>query len=211
MSYPKPRTYVYVDSFNLYYGCLKGTPYRWLDISKMCQFLLPQHNVLHIKLFTAKVTARPHDPDQPTRQQTYFRALETLANFTIIYGHFLSHEVSMPQSPITNPPSYVRVMKTEEKGSDVNLATHLLYDAFRNLYDTAVIISNDSDLLEPIKITRAALNKEIGILNPFQRASKQLVSHSDFIKQIRQGVLKVSQFATTLTDANGKFTKPTGW
>jgi uncharacterized LabA/DUF88 family protein len=205
------RTRIYVDGFNFYYGCLKGTPHRWLNIQRLCTLLLPQNDIQHIKYFTAQVTARPHDPGQPVRQQTYFRALETLGNVEIILGHFLSHEVSMPRSPLTNPTQYVRVMKTEEKGSDVNLATQLLVDGFQNLYDVAVVVTNDSDLLAPIQAVRQTLGKKVGILNPYQRASKQLSRNCDFMKQIRAGVLNASQFPNTMQDANGTFSKPQGW
>ena len=56
------RTNVYIDGFNLYYGCLKGTPYRWLDLRKHCELLLPKHQIQRIRYFTAMVTARPQDP-----------------------------------------------------------------------------------------------------------------------------------------------------
>src|SRR4051812_12536392 len=88
-------TIVYVDGFNLYYGSLRKTPCRWLDLSKLCRRLLPANNILKIKYFTAKVSARPDDPGQPTRQQAYLRALATLPEMEIYFGHFLSHEVSM--------------------------------------------------------------------------------------------------------------------
>jgi len=58
----------------------------------------------------------------------------------------------MPLVPVAGQrQQYARVIKTEEKGSDVNLATHLLHDAHRGWFEAAVIVSNDSDLLEPIK------------------------------------------------------------
>ena len=94
--------------------------------------LLPQHAISKIKYFTARVSARPGDPGQPSRQQTFLRALRTLPEVEIIYGHFLSTETHMPLAGC--PPSaqkYVKVLKTEENGSDVNLATHLLRDGFR--------------------------------------------------------------------------------
>lgn len=87
------RTNVYIDGFNLYYGSLKKTPYKWLDIGKLCQVMLPTHAIQSIKFFTAKVSARPHDPKLPVRQQIYFRALKTIPNVTLIYGHFLTHSV----------------------------------------------------------------------------------------------------------------------
>ena len=203
------KTIVYVDGFNLYYGALKGTPCKWLDLDKLCRLLLPQHQIIKIKYFTARVSARPLDPDQPTRQQTYLRALQTLPNFEIILGHFLAHEISMPLA--SNPQKSVRVIKTEEKGSDVNIAAHLVHDGYRGLYDLAVLITNDSDLLEPVKVVRYELNLPIGILNPQQHPSRVLLQHASFFKKIRQGTLAASQFPSPLQDANGTFHKPDGW
>ncbi|MBI4642067.1 MAG: NYN domain-containing protein, partial [Candidatus Tectomicrobia bacterium] len=70
------RTYIYIDGFNLYYGALKGTPYKWLNVAELCRQLLhPKHDIQAIKYFTAYVHPRPHDPGQLVRQQTYLRAL----------------------------------------------------------------------------------------------------------------------------------------
>jgi uncharacterized LabA/DUF88 family protein len=109
------------------------------------------------------------------------------------------------------PQQFVKVIKTEEKGSDVNLATHLLHDAHMGRFDVAVVVSNDSDLLEPIKIVRNELQRKVGILNPHPTPSRALLPHIDFIKQIRAGVLRASQFPARLTDTNGTFSRPTGW
>jgi uncharacterized LabA/DUF88 family protein len=206
------KTNVYVDGFNLYYGALKGTKYKWLDLMQMCQLLLPQNTIHCIKYFTARVNARPNNPDQPVRQQAYIRALQTLPNLRVVFGHFLTSEVMMPVAyPVQGQPRYIKVIKTEEKGSDVNLATHLLNDGYKKDYDIAVVITNDSDLLEPIRIVRQELGLRVGILNPHKRPSRALLPHVMFIKQIRVGVLAQSQFPNTLTDANGTFSKPRGW
>jgi len=113
--------------------------------------------------------------------------------------------------PPGQPHKYARVIKTEEKGSDVNLATHLLHDAHLGRFDVAVVVSNDSDLLEPIKIVREQLHMRVGILNPHPNPSRAFLPHIDFIKQIRAGVLRTAQFPATLTDAHGTFTKPAAW
>jgi len=205
-------TNVYIDGFNFYYGAVRGTPYRWLNLEHLCQLLLPQQSIGQIKYFTALVSARPNDPNQPVRQQLYLRALATLPKVSVHFGHFLSHEIMMPLVvPPGQPQKYVKVIKTEEKGSDVNLATHLLHDAHMGRFDIGVVVSNDSDLLEPIKIVRQVLKKKVGILNPHLKASRALLPHIDFIKQIRPGVLKAAQFPVTLTDAHGTFTKPATW
>lgn len=75
------RTHVYVDGYNLYFGSLKGTPHKWLNQRALCSALMPQNDIRAIRYFTAQVSGTPHDPDQPNRQQTYFRALQPLAHF----------------------------------------------------------------------------------------------------------------------------------
>ena len=200
---------IYVDGFNLYYGALKGTPYHWLNIAKLCHIMLPRDTIHQIKYFTALVNPRPTDPNQLTRQRIYLRALETIPNLEIIYGHFLTHEVMMPLAPPKN--GYAKVIKTEEKGSDVNLALHLLSDGYKNAYDVAVIVSNDSDLLMPIQFVKRELGKMTGVLNPQKYPSRVLTANADFVKNIRKGVLSKSLFPTILTDSRGKFKKPASW
>lgn len=205
-------TNVYVDGFNLYYGCLKNSPHRWLNLAELCRLMLPKDTIHQIRYFTARVSARPNDPDQPIRQQTYLRALETIPNLTITYGSFLTHTVSMPLANAKPGQStYADVICTTEKGSDVNLATYLLFDAFRNDCDVAVIISNDSDLREPVRIVTQELGKKVGVINPHKHPSRELVQYATFVKQIRQGVLRASQFPASLTDQNGTFHKPQSW
>ncbi len=207
------RANVYVDGFNLYYGCLRKTPYRWLDLSKLCNFLLPKSATLNeIKCFTALVSARPHNPQQDIRQQTYIRALQTIPNLSVILGQFLSHPIRMhlAHPPATGSQS-VEVIKTEEKGSDVNLATEILIDGFLKRYDMAILVSNDSDLFAPINAVSNILKIPVGIFNPYPKSSRVLQRAASFIKPIRTGVLAASQFPPTLTDANGTFIKPNTW
>lgn len=204
------NTYVYIDGFNLYYGALRKSKYKWLDLAKLCRTMLPYDNVVAIKYFTAKVSGNRRNPDSPIRQQLYLRALNTLPNVTIVFGHFLTHSVPMPISK-SNPIRWVNVDKTEEKGSDVNLAAHLLRDGFTGLYELAVVISNDSDLREPVRIVRREMNLPVGIINPHQIHSKELQEFATFRKRIREGDLASSQFPETLQDAKGTFRKPRGW
>ena len=74
-----------------------------------------------------------------------------------------------------------------------------------------MVISNDSDLLEPIRIVTKELKKTVGILNPHEHPSRVLHTHATFFKKIRRGVLQASQFPQTLTDTHGTFHKPDGW
>jgi hypothetical protein len=172
--------------------------------------MLPGDTIQAIKYFTAAVSARPHDPQQPMRQQIYFRALRTIPHLSIILGHFLTHSSRMVLTG-SSPAKKVWVDKTEEKGSDVNLATHLLHDAFRGKFEVGVLVTNDSDLSEPVRIVRAEFNLPIGILNPHQHHSSMLKAHATFMRRIRQSDVAACQFPNTMIDGKGHFHKPHTW
>jgi hypothetical protein len=179
----------------------------------MVQHLVKGADIQQIRYFTALVQARPGDPSQPERQQTYLRALQTIPHLTVHYGRFLSSEVTMRLvSPLPDGTSYVTVSKTEEKGSDVNLASYLLVDGMRGEYEQAIIVSNDSDLLVPVRLVKQELGLRVGVLCPHLRPSQPLVRQATFFRPIRQGVLRSSQFPPVLIDRNGKeIHKPSTW
>jgi uncharacterized LabA/DUF88 family protein len=207
-----PRTSVYVDGFNLYYAIRDSPNSKWLDILALCHSYLRTYDIQDIKYFTAKIAPRPTDPYQHVRQKTYIQALQTLPGLTVIYGHFLSHPVTMTVYPVTSPPTRVRVLKTEEKGSDVNLAAHMLNDAHLDHFDVAVVISNDSDLLMPIKMVRG-LGKRVEILRPpTPYPSQALIREVNLVRPIRISAIQSSQFPPIVTTINGKLLhKPTTW
>jgi uncharacterized LabA/DUF88 family protein len=207
-------TNVYIDGFNLFYGSLKGSNYTWLDLAQVAQALVPGHQVNQIKYFTAIVEQRPNKPFQQRRQLIYLRALRTIPNLSIHYGKFRTRPKMQPLvNPIDGLPSIVQVLNTEEKGTDVNLATHLLVDGFKNDYEQAVVISNDTDLILPIRVVRDNLLKPVGVINPNNRSGqpKVLRDVATFRGQLRAKVLADCQFPDTLTDSNGTITKPSTW
>lgn len=205
-------TNVYVDGFNLYYGALRATPYRWLDLNALARTLLPNDRIRRIRYFTARVISRPDDPGKAQRQDVYLRAVRTIPHLTVHLGHYLSSTVRMPlAAPSPNGPRTVEVIKTEEKGSDVNLATYLLLDAFRGECDAAVVVTNDSDLKEPIMIARRELGLTVGVVNPHPPARRSRALQADFFKQLRASALARCQFPDPLTSPQGKIHKPFGW
>jgi hypothetical protein len=105
----------------------------------------------------------------------------------------------------------VRVVKTEEKGSDVNIATHMLCDGFRDAYDVAALISNDTDLVEPLRVIREELGKGVALLSPSKYPSPLLAKYATTMRQIRPGVLRASLFPDVLSDSEGTFSKPSSW
>ncbi len=190
------RTIVYVDGFNFYYGATRRTPWKWLDLQLFFDKLLsPKNHVIAIKYFTAKVQPTDRDPDAHTRQDAYLRALAARCpQVRLHYGHFLRHPVWM--DCVSPPPPRAHVYRTEEKGSDVNLAIHLLNDAWQDAYDCAVVVSNDSDLAEAMRLVKSRPGKVIGLVTPgapLRHTSKQLARHADFVKRIRRWMLETSQ------------------
>jgi uncharacterized LabA/DUF88 family protein len=212
------RTNVYIDGFNLYYGCLKGTNHKWLDLAAFCEasFPPPRNQINRIRYFTAHVNARPNDPQQPQRQQTFLRALRTIPHLEVHLGSYLEKPTRMPLHPLPAVgPKTVMVMKSEEKGSDVNLASYLLVDAFENDYEAAVVISNDSDLAEPIRLVKRKFGKPVIVLHPCgpgRTLSYELRMSASKSLRLNASLLPSCQFPPTLTDAAGRtIHKPASW
>lgn len=111
----------------------------------------------------------------------------------------------------TPPPKHIRVIETEEKGSDVNHATYLMLDAFRRDFDQAIVVSNDSDLAEPIRIVHAEFGLPVGVFNPHKRRAHEINKVARFMRNIHVTTVAASQFPATLTDAQGTFSRPIGW
>jgi hypothetical protein len=213
------KTILYVDGFNLYYSALRGTPHRWLDPVALAARAFPKNHITATRFFSARVTLLPGDPQQPVRQQTYWRALRTLSGLTIIEGDFRTRKV---RAKVVNPPpNTIEIFKTEEKGSDVNLGAHLLMDGFLGNYDAALVITGDSDLVTPIRMVRDQLKLPVGVLNPQRlsglncrpaRPSAGLRQAASFYqKGVTWNQLLTAQFPAVLTDTHGTFTKPAGW
>ena len=205
------KTYIYIDGFNLYYRGVRNTPYKWLDLKALCLKILDKtHKIESIKYFTAIVSGKV-DSQKPIRQQSYIRALKTyIPEFDVYYGHFLSNPAWAPLANPTESQKFVQIIKTEEKGSDVNLAVHLLNDAWLNKYDCAVVISNDSDLVKSISLVKQEHKKKMGlILPPRCHPSKTLMREVDFIKGIRNNALVSSQLPSPIPGTN--IHKPETW
>lgn len=217
MEQKKATTFVYVDGFNLYYRKLQDTPFKWLNLRRFCELMLPGNDVQEIFYFTARILPRPNDPDQPQRQQTYLRALATVG-IKVVYGTF---QTKPKHRPLLNDivlggaklaaGSYVWVLNTEEKGSDVNLATILLGNAAAKRCELSVVVSNDSDLELTIRTCCQELKHPVGVLSTQTSNSLALKSGATFYKSIRSGVLRESQFAAVLNDADGEIHKPPTW
>ena len=207
------KTYIYVDGFNLYDRALRGTPYKWLDLAGLASDLLsPSNSIEHIRYFTAPVSGKI-DPGQPQRQQTYLRALQTTPNLTIHLGSFLTMTKLRPLAhPVPGGPSHVEILNSEEKGSDVNLASYLIHDAWRNLFDVALILSQDTDLLEPIRIVKEEIGKPVGVVVLDGLQPGRLAKSASFQRQITSTRLAAAQLPENILLTNGKsIHRPPSW
>ena len=217
------RTIVYVDGFNLYFRLLEKRPsFKWLDIKALAQRVLsPANRIVGVRYYTARVSGRL-DPQAPARQQAYLDALATVPGISVHMGTFLSSEkfaglVHPPEfRPIANLPQpwpdVVKVLKVEEKGSDVNLACHLLLDAFQGNFDVAAVLSNDSDLVEPIRIVTQVLCKPVGLLSPVNNPNPELSRAAKFLRRLSVSDLAACQFPDPLPrPGRPDLVKPRTW
>jgi hypothetical protein len=214
------RTYAYIDGFNFYYGAVKNTPYKWLDFKALLdRILLPRYDIEVIKYFTAFVSSPPHDPNQADRQSVYVKALRAhIPELKVILGKFTSHPRWTPfaeqqSSQLrANSHLFANVIKPEEKGSDVNIAVHLVNDAWHGRFDAAVVVSNDSDLGEALRIVRVERQKEVILLTPpkfHDKRSKVLKKSASRCMSIRITELGSSQLPNPIPGT--QYYKPASW
>lgn len=207
----------YVDGFNFYHGLTEGSPYKWCDLVRLCRLFLPSGELNKVKLFAAYSKEYFDDMGKPKRQNTYLRALRTLPEFEFVPSKFSSFVKNMPleKSP-RDKPEFSIVRGYKEKGADVNLACNLLGDAIRKEYDIAIVITNDSDLVEPIRVARYDLGRKVFLLSPCKkgstRISKELMTVSNYHKIITEEHLKKSLFPNiVLTKNKTQIHKPKTW
>ena len=203
------RTFVYVDGLNLYYRAAKRHNLKWLDINTLCKNKLNLDNeIIKIKYFTSIIKRDPKDPRKLLRQQLLIRALSTIPHLEIIKGTFNQNEDWRPLA--NNPTEMVKVLTSEEKGSDVNLAVHVVNDAHLDHYDAAIVVSNDSDLTKAIVMARDR-EKIVGLLSPVDMPNESLKRAASFTKILEKCDLVGAEFPKRMKDADGRFHRPREW
>jgi uncharacterized LabA/DUF88 family protein len=200
------RVITYIDGFNLYFG-LKAARWKrfyWLNLQAMAKNLLKQdQELVFTKYFTSRIS---YPQDKQQRQSTFIEALETLNDLKIFYGHYQTN------------PQYCRKcgnrgMIPSEKMTDVNIAVEMLSDAYQGHFDTALLVSADSDLTAPIvTIKNLFPEKRVVVAFPPMRHSVQLQRLAHGYLQIGRANLAKSIFPDRIQKADG-FTlqKPSEW
>ncbi len=207
-------TNLYIDGFNPYYRAVRGTRFKWLDLRKLAEALFPQDTIHQVCCFTAPLNARPDDPSQPRRQLVYLRALATLPGFMAYYGTFRSGTKRRPLAePVPGLLTHVQIRDSEEKGSDVNLATRILVDGFSGEYEQGVIVSNDADFAGAMRYVKDDLGLRVTLVNPDRRntSPRELATAATYVKRLWKSHLRRSQLPDTLRDKVGVIVKPITW
>lgn len=201
------KTIVYVDGYNLYYGLLRRSAVKWLDLYRLFQENALGHDadVVEVRYYTAPVLGRmSDDPESSQRQRTYLQALRKMPpnRVTIIEGKILAQTpVLRLVNPLPDCPSltYVKVHDFTEKKTDVNLAADLITGAWTGAYEQAVICSNDTDLegaLRAVKENRPAVR--LGLVAPIpsndsRKIAADLKQYADWSKILSSVHLEHSQ------------------
>lgn len=220
MSTNKKQVILYVDGFALYKGLLqyRYPKYKWLDLAALADRLFHQYEVTQVRYFTARLKPLPNDPQMPQRQQAYLRALETRPRITTHYGTYILSKQWLPVHPQEMRPDgkvkTVRVKRPEEKGSDVSLASHLMMDAFRDRADLYAVLTNDSDLVTPLKLISTEGRRRVALVSIAGEHYNKAFNDIDLatIRIVREGSLRESQLLPRFKDAAGRWIhKPSTW
>ena len=222
------RTIAYIDGYNLYYGCLKNTSYKWLDLFALCQRIANESSndleLVQVKFFTADVKARlsVHGERSPISQQTYHRALTSKypqSKLEIIKGYYSLEKASFhPYGKPIRLNETVDVWRPEEKQTDVNIALSMFGDAVSNACDAMLVFSNDTDLVpavQAVKRHNAAIN--VGIVFPISEGmrrpqSASLAEQADWTRStIRNEELAAAQLPELVPTQKKPAIKPDYW
>ena len=185
------KTGVYIDGYNLYYGMLKGTPYKWLELEKLIRSMIKaDHDLVFIKYFTAPIKTYPYDAAALERQNLYLQAIATNPKIQTILGYYAKHTGWLPahadeckQCSITRY-GMVPVMRLEEKRSDVNIAVSMLVDATRSDIESFILVTGDSDQVGSIEALRYVYRKSVIVLNPQSGLSEHLKRAASYYQNI---------------------------
>jgi uncharacterized LabA/DUF88 family protein len=191
------RVISYIDGFNMYYG-LKSQNwdrYLWLDVQALSRSLLKSDQTLiYTKYFTARIS---QPADKVKRQNTYIEAIQTLPDVTVLFGNYMT-------TPRTCRNCGFVYNVAQEKMTDVNIAVELLQDAFQDAFDTAILISADSDLIAPIAVIKKLFpDKRVVVACPPGRFSANLTKAAHAYLKIGHGSIEKSQFPEEVPTQSG--------
>jgi uncharacterized LabA/DUF88 family protein len=194
----------YIDGFNVYYSLnnRRLSKYKWLNYRGVAEAVITtEDTITGVFYFTTFVRWKPA---AVSRHKQYIKALRSVGVQTVL-GRFLKKKV---RCHICGKYYTTR----EEKQTDVNIALHLLCDAVNNLYDRAVIVSGDTDLVPAIEAVHKTFpDKEIGVMFPVRRYNNSLEKAADFVMTMREKMLNRCQFPDRMKVGDTMLQRPDSW
>ena len=217
------RTIAYIDGYNLYYGLLRKSQYKWLDVYALFrdQVLNQGSDIVEVRYYTAPILGKMSDDlESPIRQRRYLQALRKMhpIGLTLIEGRIVaSTPFQRLIRPIPEAPHLqkVQVLDFNEKKTDVNIASDMINGAWLKTYDQAVLCSNDSDLEGALRsIKEHHPHIRIGLVAPIsgddpRKISSDLARFSDWKKILSTTHLSRSQLPDRIPSSH--LAKPTAW
>lgn len=233
------RTRIYIDGYNLYYGCLKGTHLKWLDLLALFEkSILPSvtamidgHNIASdlqpaaIKFFTAPIleqAAKASDSIQCQEQYHAALSKHQPGRVETIKGYY---SLTKARAKVIDPIDEKKwprdclstdIWKLEEKQTDVNLALHVVKDALLGEIEHVVIVTNDTDIAPALEMIRAHTKAAVGLVIPttdHERApNADLVKHAHWVRtHITEAELKSAQLPRVIAGGRRPAIKPDSW
>ena len=205
------RANIYVDGFNLYYGAIKDTKYKWLDLQRYFELLRPNDEIQTIYYFTALISG-----SHKSNQLTYLHALSTLPKVEIILGKFKLKNVLCRVAKCDFQGCRIFKMP-EEKQSDVQIALQMIRDAWEDSCDRFILVSGDSDLIPAIRMVKEICpSKQVIVYipdrNSVRSAAVELRETADKVRRLPNLLLQKTQFPPKIPDGHGGFIfKPVDW
>lgn len=235
MTAPK-ATAVFIDGYNLYYGRIRGTAYKWLDVVTLFDRLLhdqdPDSELISVCYFSAPALGRfaTHGDDSVLAQQDYHRALKYRHpdRLSMVLGkHSYDRNGTLlprfEEGKAFDRNDRVKVWKLEEKQTDVNLALSMYRAACSGKFKQIVVCSNDSDVAPALEALKADFKDlAIGVVTPrrppsigkreHRSISSSLDQHSDWTRQYLLDVeLKAAQLPAVIPTNKKPIRKPLHW
>lgn len=217
------KTVVYVDGYNLYYGLLRKTRLKWLDLFSLFQdhVLNQQAQVTEVRYYTAPVLGRMCDDQaSPDRQRLYIQALRKThpSKISIIQGKIVAstpYQRLVNEIPEAPHLKMIQVYDFNEKKSDVNLASDLITGAWTGVYEQAVICSNDTDLEAALaSVRKHHPGLRLGVVAPVagedhRKISRGLIAHAHWHKPLSKTHLQNAQLPERIPSSSIR--KPDTW
>ena len=201
------RTSMFIDGFNLYHGmkAISGRAYLWLDLESLALSLIkPQQQVLiSVLYFTAMIR---DDPEALKRQDTYLSALEAFCpRVEVVRGTFQRRKIRCDSCQN-------RRVSYEEKETDVSLAVRLVEGAANRDFDTAVLLSGDSDFVPAVAAAKR-LHPSLRVVAVFppKRVSDALRRVADANFVLGRARISQNQLPFSVHSPRGPLLRPDHW